>query len=222
MNKATQILLFILLGLAVSSCASEEKITYRIEKKKLEVSEKLRSFKTSLSEADNLSGFYKHEKTFIIPGNIEEVWPLYCQVGPKNMWSGPKTKFKMAYSKPEKTGFFRREKDIPGPSEGMVYEVKLRVFKLFKIPVTFEVTKLSDEKKVIEFTYGLENKSHGKQILQFEDVSSGTSITHTSYFKSGNKVRDKKLYPFFHEKYIDEFHKTMTKHLVNFDLDVAN
>lgn len=204
------------LSLYLVGCASEERIAYRIAEKKQKVSEQLRSFKTSLSESDNLTGFYKHEKTFLIPGKLEDVWNLYCELGPRNMWSGPKSKFKMAYSIPDETGFYKREKNIPGPSEGMVYELKLKVFKFFKVPVTFEITKVSDESKVIEFTYGLENKSHGKQILHFKAVKEGTSVTHTSFFKSGNKIRDKKLYPFFHEKYINEFHLNMTKCLNNF------
>lgn len=200
----------------VSSCASEEKIFAKVQEKKTEVAHKFRSFKTSLSESDDLAGFFKHEKTFLIPGSLKDVWSLYCRLGPKNMWSGPKNKFKMAYSKSEDAGYFKKEDSIPGPSEGMVYELKLKVLKIIKVPVTFEITRLSDDTKVIEFTYGMENKSHGKQILQFEATEGGTNVTHTSYFKSGNKVRDKRLYPFFHEKCIDEFHENMIDWLNNF------
>jgi hypothetical protein len=216
MLKYFLLLILLAFALVFNRCASEERITYRIEEKKLEASEKLRSFKCSLSESDNLTGFYKHEKTFVIPEALDAVWSFYCQLGPRSMWSGPKNKFKMAYSIPTKTGFYKKEEDIPGPSEGMVYELRLKVLKFFKIPVTFEITKVSEENKVIEFTYGLENKSHGKQILEFSEIENGTSVKHTSYFKSGNQLRDKKFYPFFHEKCIDEFHKNMTKRLINF------
>ncbi|MCB9196125.1 MAG: hypothetical protein H6598_07850 [Flavobacteriales bacterium] len=209
-------LVVILLSHLISGCASDEKIMVRIQEKKLKVSEKLRSFKTSLTEGDNLTTFYKHEKSFFLPGTLEEVWNLYCHVGPRNMWSGPKNKFKMAYSKSNDIGFYKREDSIPGPSEGMVYELKLKILKLIKVPVSFEITKLSEDSKIIEFTYGLENKSHGKQILKFEASEGGTNITHTSYFKSGNTVRDKKLYPFFHEKCIDEFYENMMERLNNF------
>lgn len=209
-------LVAILLSQLLTNCASEEKIMVRIQEKKLKVAEKFRSFKTSLSEGDNLTTFYKHEKSFYLPGTLDEVWNLYCHVGPRNMWSGPKNKFKMAYSKSGDVGFFKKEDSIPGPSEGMVYELKLKVLKLIKVPVSFEITRLSEDSKIIEFTYGLENKSHGKQILEFEASEEGTNITHTSYFKSGNTIRDKKLYPFFHEKCIDEFHENMIERLNNF------
>ncbi|CAG5078530.1 hypothetical protein [Parvicella tangerina] len=212
-----QISIILLAAILLSGCVSEERITTKMQEKKQKAAEKLRSFKTSLSSGDNLATFYKHEKTFYLPGNIEEVWELYCQVGPQNMWSGPKNKFKNAYSIPTKTGFYKKEKNIPGPSEGMVYELKLKVLKFLRVPVTFEITKLSDQTKIIEFTYGLENKSHGKQILEFSSVNGGTCVKHTSYFKSGNKFRDRRLYPFFHEKCIDEFHETMTKFLINFN-----
>ncbi len=216
MFKLSVFIFIVVTGLLANSCASEEKITYKIEEKKLKVSEKLRSFKTSLTESESLSTYFKHEKTFILPGKLEEVWKLYCQLDPRNMWSGPKNKFKMAYFTPSKTGFYKKEEDIPGPAEGMVYELKLRVLKFFGVPVTFEITRLSDENKIIEFTYGAENKSHGKQILVFEAVDDGTQVTHTSYFKSGNNFRDKRLYPFFHEKCIDEFHENMIDSLNNF------
>lgn len=216
MPKLLSYILLITLSSYLIGCASQEKITYRIEEKKQKASEKLRSFKTSLTESDNLSNYFKHEKTFVLPGSLEEVWNLYSHLGPRNMWSGPKNKFKMAYSFNDQTGFYKKEDNIPGPSEGMVYELKLKILKFFKVPVTFQITKLSEETKVIEFTYGLENKSHGKQILHFTAVENGTQVTHTSYFKSGNKLRDKKLYPFFHEKCIDEFHENMTECLNNF------
>jgi len=199
-----------------SSCASEEKIMVKMHEKKMEVAHQFRSFKTSLSESDNLATFYKHEKTYFMPGSIEDVWSLYCELGPKNMWSGPKNKFKSAYSKSSNTGYYKKEDSIPSATEGMVYELKLKILKVIKVPVTFEITKMSDESKVIEFTYGLENKSHGKQVLQFESKEEGTMITHTSFFKSGNKVRDKRLYPFFHEKCIDEFHENMIDWINNF------
>lgn len=207
--------LFICLSLLLGSCASEEKITYRIQEKKLKVSEQLRDFKTSLSASDNLAGYFVHEKTYTVNASLDDVWAIYSGVAPKTMWSGPKNKFKMAYSKPKSTGFYKNEEDIPSPTEGMVYELKLKILKLIKVPVSFEITKLSADEKIIEFTYGMENKSHGKQIITFTDLGGATMINHTSYFRSGNGLRDKKLYPYFHEKCIDEFHKNMSKQLVS-------
>lgn len=209
-NWFTYLIAFLVL---FSNCASEERISQRIQDKKLKVSEKLRDFKTSLSANDNLSGYFLHQKSYHLTADIKDVWEAYSILGPKNMWSGPKNKFKMAYSREKSVGFYKNESDIPGPSEGMIYELKLKILKLIKIPVSFEITKFSDEEKIIEFTYGMENKSHGKQILVFNADNEGTMITHTSYIKSGKKIRDKKLYPYFHEKCIDEFHENMSEYI---------
>ena len=84
-----------------------------------------------------------------------------------------------------------------------------------KIPVNFEITKISQENKLIEFTYGAENKSKGRQTLIFVDNDSITQIIHQSFFYSGNKFRDKKLYPKYHEKCLNEFHENLKSHILS-------
>lgn len=210
------ILFIFTLTTAVSSCVSEEKIVSRTENKKEKVEGKLEDFEPSLTSSDNVDQFYKVEKTYEQPGNIQDVWEVYCHTDPKILWKGPKSKFRMAYSSPSHVGFFRKESIIPCLSLGMIYNLRLKVLAFYKIPVTFEITELSYDKKIIEFTYGMDNRSHGKQILHFESSETGTKVTHTSYYLSGNKIRDKKLYPYFHEKYLDEFHENIKKRLSNF------
>lgn len=208
--------ILILTIVLLSNCASEKRITLRNETKKEKASNKLQDFEISVTNDDALLEYYKHEKIYIQPGNIKDVWEVYCHTDPKILWHGPKSKFKMAYSLATGTGFYKREPIIPCLSKGMIYNLRLKIFAFYKIPVTFEITELSYDQKIIEFTYGLNNRSHGKQILHFERTNDGTKIIHTSYYLSGNKIRDKRLYPFFHEKYLDEFHENAKKRLTNF------
>lgn len=210
------IFLFIGFAALLSSCASEERIAYRVQTKKEKASKKLHNFKPSVDDVVDLGKFYEHQKQFVLDGNIEDVWEIFCHTDPRILWHGPKSRFRMAYSLLSETGFYRKESFIPCLNLGMIYNLRLKVLAFYKIPVTFEITKLSHEKKIIEFTYGEDNRSHGKQTLFFESIESGTRITHTSHYFSGNKIRDKKLYPFFHEKYIDEFHENMIQQLDNF------
>lgn len=213
MNAAIKYLCLMLIASLMFSCASEERVFHRLEKKKLEVKEKFRSFKVSCTKNQDFSSFYSHEKTYFINAEFEDVWAAYTLMQPKEMWAGPLNKFKEAYSKTEENGYIVKESVAPTPSEGMVYELKLKIIRFLKIPVNFEVTELSKERKVIEFTYGAQNKSKGKQTLTFVPMDNYTLIVHHSYFKSGNKLRDKRLYPKFHEKCLNEFHNNVVSRI---------
>jgi hypothetical protein len=181
--------------------------------KKLEVKEKFRNFKVSCAENQDFSSFYSHEMKYYINATFDEVWEAYTQLRPDEMWAGPVTRFNEAYSKPEQSGYIKREKMVPTPSIGMVYELKLKIIRFLKIPVNFEITNLSKNDKVIEFTYGAENKSKGRQTLLFIPLDNYTLIIHQSYFKSSSKIRDKRIYPKFHEKCLNEFHKNVVSHI---------
>lgn len=199
----------------VSSCASNEKILSKIEKKKYSVQEKFRSFKVSCTPNQDFSDFYNHEKVYNVQANIEEVWNAYTHLSAKEMWSGPLNKFKEAYSKNDTSAYLKKEGKLLSPNEGNVYELKLKIIRFLKIPVNFEITKISQENKLIEFTYGAENKSKGRQTLIFVDNDSITQIIHQSFFYSGNKFRDKKLYPKYHEKCLNEFHENLKSHILS-------
>ena len=83
---------------------------------------------------------------------------------------------------------------------------------IFNIPVAFEIITVDSAEKVIEFSYIEGNKSRGVQHVKFLDIGGGrTEIVHTSYFKSDSRIRDKWIYPFFHEKIVNDFHRNMKK-----------
>lgn len=213
MNRLLNIIYLVIVLAILNSCASDERLFRRYEKKKLEVKEKFRSFKVSCAQNQDFSTFYTHEKTYYINSPFEDVWSAYTLLQPKEMWAGPLNKFKEAYSKTDQNGYIVKEEMAPVPSEGMVYELKLKIIRFLKIPVNFEVTELSKENRIIEFTYGANNKSKGKQTLSFIPMDNYTLIVHHSYFKSGNKIRDKRLYPKFHEKCLNEFHNNVVSHI---------
>jgi hypothetical protein len=81
---------------------------------------------------------------------------------------------------------------------------------LFNIPVAFEIITIDQKKQIMEISYIDNNKSLGKQTIQFFDNGDGsTKIVHLSYFKSESAFRDSFLYPHFHNKFIREFHGNM-------------
>jgi hypothetical protein len=199
----------------VSSCASNEKILSKIEKRKYSVKEKFRNFSVSCLPSQDFSNFYHHEKVYNVNADINKVWEAYTHISAKEMWSGPLNKFKEAYSQKDTSAYIRKDAFVPSPEVGTIYELKLKIIRFLKIPVNFEITKISQENKIIEFTYGAENKSKGMQTLTFLEIDSTTRIVHQSYFYSGNKFRDKKLYPKYHEKCLNEFHDNLKSHILS-------
>jgi hypothetical protein len=102
---------------------------------------------------------------------------------------------------------------IDGIETGQVYFLNLKILKgICNIPVAFEIITVDTTEKIIEFSYIEGNKSSGVQQIKFCDFGNdSTQIIHTSYFKSDSDFRDKRLYPFFHKKIVNDFHRNMRK-----------
>ena len=81
---------------------------------------------------------------------------------------------------------------------------------IYNLAVALEITKIDEQNKTIVFSYVNGGKSKGEQILHFITTADGyTEIIHETLFRSDSKFRDKVLYPFFHNKAINEFHRNM-------------
>ena len=173
---------------------------------------KLKNFKSSVNDNTKLEGFSFHEKYYTVYHPINLVWDAYENTKPNECWSGPLTVYKNSTLNSSFHNF--KEENHPSFNEGCIYLVRLKLIPFVKITVIFKLTKLNYSEKLIEMTYGMDNTSHGKQTIQFIADGDKTLIKHTTYFKSKSKFRDKYLYPKFHVKYIDEFHKNIQKKLI--------
>lgn len=174
---------------------------------------KLNNFETSVNDKTKFEDFSFHEKYYTVNYPIDMVWNAYQNTRPNECWSGPLTLYKNSSTNSIFHNF--KEENHPVFNEGCIYLVRLKLIPLIKITVIFQLTKLNQSDKIIEMTYGMENKSHGKQTIQFIADGDKTLIKHTTYFKSESKFRDKYLYPKFHVKYIDEFHANIQKSLID-------
>ena len=66
----------------------------------------------------------------------------------------------------------------------------------------------------MKFCYVEGGKAAGSQMIKL--VSKGpntTEVIHDTYYKSGSKFRDEKLYPIVHERIINEFHRNVKNFL---------
>jgi len=165
------------------------------------------SWKKGLHESD----FLFHEKTFFLKDKISHVWDCYKQANPTKSWNGPFVRFGLLISKKSNSAIYSNNSTFPAIDTGQVYFLDLRIMRgLFNLPMAFEITNIDPLKRIIEFSYIDGNKSKGKQTIEFSDDMDGRiRIIHKSYFRSDSPFRDNMLYPYFHRKFIRQFHHNM-------------
>lgn len=176
------------------------------------------SWKKDVVESD----FRIHEKTFRIKYGNAYVWNNYRHANSVEMWNGRSVRFGLLISKKSNTVTYSRNDFSPEIDTGQVYFLGLKFLKgLMNMPVAFEITSINQEDQIIEFSYLENNKSHGKQTIHIIDGGNGqTSIIHRTYFRSNSAIRDD-LYPFFHKKFIREFHRNMTRSIKKGEIKIA-
>lgn len=175
------------------------------------------SWKNEIDE----TGFNVVEKTFFLKNKLSNVWDFYRHANTFEIWNGKSIRFGLLITKYSKSVVYATNLTCPEVDTGQVYFLNIRLIKgLFNIPVAFEIINIDQLQRIVEFSYIDNNKSQGKQTIQFFDDGNGhTRIVHRSYFKSKSLFRDLWLYPYFHKKFIKEFHKNMN-HLINNKKDV--
>ena len=174
------------------------------------------SWKKSIHESD----FNIIEKTFFLNYNLSDSWEFYRHANTLKMWNGKAVRFGLLLSKCTNSAINIINSSFHEIDTGDIYFLNLKLFKgLFNVEVAFEITNIDPEQRIIEFSYIDNNKSLGKQSIQFFENGSGkTKIVHRSYFKSDSNIRDKLFYPYFHKKFINEFHRNMCKLIKNRNL----
>jgi hypothetical protein len=168
------------------------------------------------NEAAN-PGYKVIEKTFFLNYKLSSVWDFYRHANTFKMWNEKSIRFGLLLSRCPKSVVYARNSFCPAVDTGQIYFLNLRFMKgLFNIPVAFQIINIDQFQRMVEFSYIENNKSRGKQSIQFFDDGPGrTRIVHKSYFKSNSAFRDHWLYPYFHKKFIREFHRNMNKLIKN-------
>ena len=166
----------------------------------------------SCYSGQDMSSFSKNEMTFFLDGNLEDTWNGYMSASPSESWNGRKVSFGVLLQKFPNDIFYNRD-SMTGVATGQVYFLNLKVMKgIYNLPVAFEIITVDTTQKLIEFSYIQGNKSSGVQQIQFLDAGSEhTKILHVSYFKSDSDFRDKWIYPPFHKKIVNDFHRNMRR-----------
>ncbi len=156
--------------------------------------------------------FSSQEISYVIKKDLNTVWESYIKTSPTEAWDGKRVSFGILFSKPSESVIYCGD-ECEEIDTGQVIYLNLRILRgIYNLALAFEVINVDTENKIIEFSYIEGNKSEGKQRLQFQQKTDGkTEIIHTSYFKSDSKLRDKFVYPFFHKRATNEFHRNMRR-----------
>ncbi len=171
---------------------------------------KIESVKASWNDGDDLSEYYKDVMTFEVNNSLMQVWGNYVSTDPSTLWNNRKsTKGLMLQKSPDK--IYYEEDCIEQTATGQIYYLNLKMLLgLLNMAVAFEIISIDHTERLIAFSYVEGNKSLGVQQIKFYPLDDhSTKIIHTSYFKSGKRFRDRRLYPFFHKKLTRDFHENV-------------
>jgi hypothetical protein len=189
----------------------QKKVRHYIETREINYMQDFSLIHASWKKGTDPSAFRVHQKTFIIDNKLKDVWSCYRHAYPVKSWNTHFIKVGLLISKDSNTVTYLSNSIYPQVDTGQVVFLDLKIFKgLLNVPLAFEITNIDPFQKILEFSYIDGNKSSGKQTIQFFDNGDGrTRIVHKSYFKSDSPFRDKILYPYFHTRFIKEFHRNM-------------
>jgi len=172
----------------------------------------LSSLEVSVQEESKLEDFIEYNKVYEVKLNADEVWYNYRNSSQTDIWDISKISFGLIYCR-ESDALVYADQMLMGLESNRIYFINLKILNgFYNLPVAFEITRIDPESRTIEFSYLRGGKAKGKQIIQISDTEDGiTQITHQSFVKSNSKFRDKYLYPYFHNKLINEFHMNMKR-----------
>jgi hypothetical protein len=166
-------------------------------------------------KGQSLKGYYYLESDYFYKENLNEVWKIYNTTSPAEAWNGRMISFGLLVSKWKDYNLYSNDKNYTGIDTGQVFFVNLKVLGgLYNLAVGLEIINVDSVNKSITYSYLKGGKSRGKQTLYFIPTKNGhTEIVHKTAFTGDSFIRERYIYPIFHRKLIDEFHKNMKKSL---------
>lgn len=166
----------------------------------------------SVQPDEDVSNFLLFEKKYVVKEPSDVVWHSYKHSSQTEVWDIDKVSFGILFCRDSESLIYSNQ-TFYGFEEGQIYYVNLKILNgFYNLPVAFEVIHVDTENQFIELSYLKGGRAKGKQIIKIEASENGyTTISHKSFVRSDSKIRDKYLYPFFHNKVINAFHGNMKR-----------
>lgn len=156
------------------------------------------------------SSYYEHIKVYEIAQNIQQTWNAYTTLNIKNVWSGKRiVRYGFVYNAKEQEILYP-EQSNQQLEVGQKIFFNIRIMRLVNLVAALEVLEINKEEHSITFSYVEGGNTKGTQKIILEKGNEHTTIAkHITNYRSvkSSKLRDKRLYPFFHTKSINEIHE---------------
>ena len=168
--------------------------------------------KPTCEEAVDSASFSLYTKTYIVKQRMADVWNTYLKASPTESWKTRKSAVGLVYDRSNDSLIYAKQQ-LDGTNIGQVMYLHLKVMKgLYRLATALEVTRIKEERNTIEISYVDHGVNEGKQWIEMSETPEGyTLVKHTSMIRSESRFRDKYLYPFFHNKLINAFHRNMKR-----------
>jgi hypothetical protein len=156
----------------------------------------------SLPDSNNFQTFKKSE---LIRQDINVVWNNLIHQSPSDEFDGRIVTFGLLYSK-KLNNFLYKNESYSGIEEGQILFFNLHVLGIKNLAVAMEVTRLDNDQKEIEYCYVDNGSTKGTQKFMLKSTPDGyTEITQLTRYKCKSRLRDRRLYSFFHGRIVEEF-----------------
>lgn len=194
------------------------KVRNYLQKQRQNRIERFEEVRASATGEVDSSEFSLYKKTYLVKEQRNRVWNTYKTVSPTIAWRNRKSSLGLLYSRHTDEVKYATD-TCNGVRAGQVLYVHLRLLRgIYRLATAFEITRVDDG--IIELCYIEDGISKGKQTIEMVETTEGyTRIIHTSMIRSNSRFRDKVLYPYFHNKIINEFHRNMKKQVAAMQMD---
>ncbi len=222
LNQYAFLLLFIFISMNSAGQLFLDNVEYdKIEQKKvreyIEIQQEtniktVADIEPSVEPESSTNGFRSWDNEYIVKKELKKVWQHYVHSNPSESWNGKKVTFGLLFSKNEKRIVYKGD-SINEMEPGQIVYLNLKLLKGIKnLATAFELTRIDQNNRIIEFSYLKGNSSEGKQRIQFFETPNGnTRILHTTYYKCHDIFKNYLFYSFFHTRATNEYHRNMKK-----------
>lgn len=144
-------------------------------------------------------------KSQVIKQNINVVWDNLIHQSPSDEFDGRIVSFGLLYSKMHHNLLYKNEPNA-GIEVGQILFFNLRVMRGIKnLAVALEVTNMDTEGKSVEYCYVDHGETRGTQRFSLRPTRDGyTEIIQVTKYRCKSRLRDRRLYSFFHERIVKE------------------